>query len=333
MNTDPIFKIPILIQDSTGILTQALQRELNSFHWTDSFSFQILECTESDVLSQMVPWIENVQPFILLAPERNVSRWIFQAYRYVGQNIILSSISNKHSVLEEFYQADGSKRFQNLLRLDACALQWHLCDPDKLLEMEENNARILRLGELKQQIIKSEPILRDANCIILDVSALKKSEFPAKDEQHQSGLTSEEMAQLMRFAGFSQKAACIGIGGYENKEILDAQSINVLAQAIYYAADGIKNRKNELQIQTPDITRFHIQTEEEVDDPFLFVKGNQSGCWWITIPDLTLPDNLSSHKYYACNQDDYESALEGDHSETLIKARLWFDHLQEISRI
>jgi hypothetical protein len=135
----------------------------------------------------------------------------------------------------------------------------------------------------------------------------------------------------MRFSGFSQKAACIAIGGYENKEILDAQSINVLAQAIYYAADGIKNRKTELLIENPDLTRFHIQTEEEEDHPFLFVKGNQSGCWWITIPDLNLPDNLTPHKYYACSQEDYESALNGEHSETLIKARLWFDYIIETS--
>jgi hypothetical protein len=68
MNTTSIFKIPILIQDSTGILTRALLRELNSFHWGDNFTFQILGCTESDALSHMVPWIESAQPFIFLAP-------------------------------------------------------------------------------------------------------------------------------------------------------------------------------------------------------------------------------------------------------------------------
>jgi len=322
-------QLPIIIQDTAGILSNALACELNAFHWAKGFSYTIIKCKEDEALSHIVPMLEQGQPFIILASERTVSHWINQAYRYLGNKVVLNTISNNQSWLEVFYHEDGSSRFPNLLRTDACAWQWHLCDDDKFEEMEENYSRILRLGDLKDNISKSESILRDANCVILDINALKKSEFPSKFSPSQSGLSSEEAAQLMRYAGFSHKVECIAIGGYENKDILDIQSINVLAQLIYYAADGIHHRKNELHATIQDITKFHIETEEDEDAPFLFVKGNQSGCWWITIPDLTLPEDLAKHQYYAVSQEDYESALYGEHTETLLKAQIWFDYLTQ----
>jgi hypothetical protein len=320
--------IQLLILDQEGPLTKTLQQEMEAFQWPREVTLNVHYCLEEEFLAKWVPLIESGTPSIVLAPGTKAPELLFKAYRYLAQPFVVNTISNDFKWLTTFYDEKHAPLLPNLLRLDACALQWHLIDSQHYYQMEDQGSRLLRLGELKQNPLLSEAMLRDANAVLLDVDAMKKSEFPAKESHHQSGLSSEEACQVIRYAGFSNKASSILIGGYPNTETMDTQSTNVLAQLIYYACDGIKNRKEELSGDQADVTRFHIEADDE-EHPFIFVKGNQTGRWWVSVNDLELPETLSDHRYYPCSQADYEMAVQGEPSETLIKAKFWLEHLSQ----
>jgi hypothetical protein len=329
-NQSASMPIHVLIECEDANYAQAIEHELNTFAWPYSVKINLLRTSEEETLRTLVPIIESKQAVILCAQGERAAELVHKAYRYLSYPFILHVISNNLKHASGFIPAFTDSGLQNLLRYDSSAVQWHLIDQGEIHMLEDAGSRLIRLGELKQNIIIAEAALRDANCVLIDVEALKKSEFTDKPSTHQSGLSSEEACQLMRYTGFSNKSECISIGGFTGKNTDDGRSVNVLAQLIYYACDGIANRKSELSDLGAHVTKYHIENDD-FDFPFVFLKGNKSDRWWLSIKDLTLPERLQNHLYYPCSKEDFDLAMLGEPSETLIKAQIWFDQLLQLN--
>jgi formiminoglutamase len=62
-----------------------------------------------------------------------------------------------------------------------------------------------RLGQIRDNIQESEPIIRHADMLSFDFSAIKHSDAPANEVPQPNGFYSEEACQMMRYAGMNDK--------------------------------------------------------------------------------------------------------------------------------
>ena len=88
--------------------------------------------------------------------------------------------------------------------------QRYLCDGDTLQLMEKMHFDAIRLGRLRADLPATEPILRDADLVSFDLSAVRTAHHPASTEARPNGLTGEEFCQLTRYAGYSDRLSAVG---------------------------------------------------------------------------------------------------------------------------
>ncbi len=64
---------------------------------------------------------------------------------------------------------------------------------------------VSRLGHIQSKLEEAEPILRNADILSFDISAIRQSDAPACATTTPNGLYGEEACQVMRYAGMSDK--------------------------------------------------------------------------------------------------------------------------------
>ena len=68
-----------------------------------------------------------------------------------------------------------------------------------------------RLGEIRQDLEEVEPILRNADLVSIDMNSVRLSDSTANDDGSPNGFYSEEICQIMRYAGISGRIKSLGI--------------------------------------------------------------------------------------------------------------------------
>jgi len=309
--------------------------ELNKFRWSSKTAVRLLQTKDlhnsEDLLKEIVPLVEKKEFIMAIGHDDELSQELLKAYRYLENAFIFNSVSNDFTLLSNLYEYYDdklnleTKKYSKLVRYDQIGLQWHMIDHENYYLLEDCGSRFLRLGKLKENITGSESIIRDANFIHFDTNVLKHSEYPARTSNSQSGISSEEACQIARYAGISDKSQVFSICGYDNNLDIHGRSANVLAQLCWYALDGFLNRKKDFPVQSEHLIRYVIDDEEDLIN-LTFLKSNRSTRWWIEGPD-EIKTKMGEHSLYACSYDDYLSAVSKEPSDTIIKARLWFDHV------
>ena len=117
-------------------------------------------------------------------------------------------------------------------------LQIPYAKPKDLKLFEKLFFDICRLGEFNSDFRKAEPHLRNADIINIDFKSIKASEVFSHGS-NPNGFYAEQICQIARYAGISDKVNCTGIFNYTDKnEISD----KLMADIIWYFCDGFYSR-------------------------------------------------------------------------------------------
>ena len=165
-----------------------------------------------------------------------------------------------------------------------------------------------RLGQLRTNIEEAEPIVRNADFISVDISAIRSSDAPGNKDATPNGFHGEEICQIMMYSGLSDKST--GIGFYEYNLDLDInfQTAHLIAQMIWFYIEGIGNRKNE----TPAIASSNYLTYRvpisEIENDIVFIKSLKSNRWWMKMPVELSKNRYMSQHLMPCSYKDYQQA-------------------------
>lgn len=285
------------------------------------------------ILKQIVPLLEHGDTLFFLSPVADLLATIVQAYRYLDRSFVYASVHEKMSDITLFYNV--SKTVPDftepsrctIARFDALGIQLHQNPADTLHSLEKTGSRLLRLGALKENIKESEPVLRDADVVHFDLHALKLSEAPGQSGGGtQSGLASEEAAQLARYAGMSDRGAVFFLSGFDLSRDTTDTTRDVLAQICWYWLDGYYNRKRDWpESDRQEMTQYTVESEAWGID-LVFHKSDRSGRWWLEAIH-PVREKHKNYLLYACSYDDYLQAAAGEISANLVRAKYWFDRL------
>lgn len=204
----------------------------------------------------------------------------------------------------------------NLFNYCNLGYQTYLSPQDEIDLMDKLFFEALRLGELKQQFTKAEPLLRDTDIFSIDIFSVKSSEICDPNHKNINGFSTYDLCKLSRYAGMSDRLSSFGV--YELQSLQASDSITqLISQMLWYFFEGFSLRLNEnVSDHNPSYTKYNVPIQEEV---LVFIKSEISERWWIKIPNLN--NNEYKPSLLACDKQDYLEATASKLPDRWLKAK------------
>lgn len=166
-----------------------------------------------------------------------------------------------------------------------------------------------RLGELRQNIADAEPVLRNADTLSVDMSAIRRADAPGTTRPSPNGLAGDEACQLMRYAGVSEKVSSLGIYELDPGRDEEGVSAQLAAEMVWCFLDGFRSRTNDLPwLDRKRFTRFRIPIRGH-EQELVFYKSSVSDRWWMDVPYKAEQEaRFERHHLVPCSYSDYQAA-------------------------
>jgi formiminoglutamase len=268
----------------------------------------------SSVVSQCIK--ENVLP-IIIGGSQDITFANYQAYEALEQVVNIVSVDNAVD-LGEVDQPINSKAFLNkiilhqpnyLFSYSNLGYQTYFVSEEERSLMDKLFFDIHRLGEVKNDIREVEPIVRNADMLSIDISAVRSSDAPGNRNATPNGFNGEEICAITRYAGLSDKLSSIGIYEYNPAVDRQGQTAFLIAEMIWYIMEGYYNRKGDgVSKDGNDVLKYTVATSTDADE-IVFYKNLKSDRWWMDVP---YPESKLSkyrrHQLVPCSYSDYQQA-------------------------
>lgn len=173
-----------------------------------------------------------------------------------------------------------------------------------------------RLGEVSHKIALAEPVMRDADLVSIDLTAVKSSDSGNTLDFMPNGFDGKEICALARYAGISDKVSAFGLFNHRGT----ANEAVLVSQIIWYFIEGVHYRSNEYPFGArTHYIKYIVPFEEE---EIVFYKSNRTDRWWIEIPFFsTMNNKLKKNTLLPCSHDDYLAACNNEFPERWWKAQ------------
>lgn len=171
---------------------------------------------------------------------------------------------------------------------------------------------ICRLGEFNSDFKKAEPHLRNSDILSVDFRSIRASELLNVNYNSPNGFYADQMCQITKYAGISDKLTSFGVFNYLPEKHSGTTSYMV-AQMIWYFIDGVSQRKGDFPIGSKkDYLKFTVHLEEIKED-LIFYKSNRSERWWMEVPYPPKQGvKYERHHLVPCDKEDYELAMKSE---------------------
>ncbi len=204
------------------------------------------------------------------------------------------------------------------------AYQTYLNDQPTLETLESLYFDGMRLGQVKNDIKEMEPMVREADLMVWDISAIQKSFCPGSYKPQSFGLTGEEACQLAWYAGLNSKLSSHGIYEYFPEYDDDSFSTaSVIATMIWYFIEGYYNRKAEKGFGSTDYLRYEVSLDGNPSS-IIFYKSKMTEKWWMEVPFPKDYHKFAKNAIVPCSYTEYEVSTKGEIPERWIEMQTKF---------
>jgi len=188
--------------------------------------------------------------------------------------------------------------------------QTYLNDQQVINRFMKRGAELVRIGDVRQAIHLTEPLFRDSDVAIFDISAVRQSESPGTFSPSPNGFYGEEICLLARYAGISDNLKIFGLFDVDPDLDVRHQTSGLAAQILWFFLEGFSQKQYETPVLSNSnsgrFIKYHVRVTD-LEDDLIFVKSSLTDRWWM---EISSGDNTNS--YIACSHDDY---LRANHNE------------------
>ena len=196
--------------------------------------------------------------------------------------------------------------------------QSYLIDPVAVNLLEKLYFDVYRLGLLRENIHEMEPVIRNADMMTFDITAIKSSDASGNANAQPFGLSGEEACQVCWYAGMNEKLSSVGFYEYNPEYDDDHQSTaRVVATMIWYFIEGFYNRKKEQDFRSNDYLKYVVAMEGD-PNTIVFYKSKLSEKWWMEVHYPQGKEKYARNCIVPCSYADYQAANEGELPERWI---------------
>ncbi|MBK8881243.1 MAG: arginase family protein [Bacteroidales bacterium] len=216
----------------------------------------------------------------------------------------LNTIQNNHKSTFEQYINIGYQTYLN--------------DQQVINRFLKKGAELVRIGDVRQAIHLTEPLFRDSDAAVFDISAVRQSESPGTFSPSPNGFYGEEICLLSRYAGISDNLKIFGLFDVNPDYDIRLQTASLAAQMLWFFLEGFSQKQYETPVldtgNSGRFIKYHVRVTD-LDDDMIFVKSNLTDRWWIE-----LPAGEDRNFYVACSHEDYLKANRNEVPDRWVKA-------------
>jgi formiminoglutamase len=184
--------------------------------------------------------------------------------------------------------------------------QTYLNDNQIINRFLKRRSELIRIGDVRQAIYLTEPLFRDSDAAIFDISAVRQSDAPGTICPSPNGFYGEEICLLSRYAGISDNLKIFGLFEVNPEFDTRSQTSGLAAQILWFFLEGFSQKQFETPVLSESnsgrFIKYHVRVTD-LEDDLIFVKSNLTDRWWI---ELSLADE--EIRYVACSHEDYLKA-------------------------
>ncbi len=317
-------------EDRGAIRNEGAGKDLDSFrkefyalysgNWTGIiYDFGDLKVGESfqDTLvivqEIVVSLLRSNQLPVIIGGSQALTYAIYRAYDQMEKRVNLTAIDAKFDLGMLENPLDSASYLtkiimdkpNNLNNYTNLAYQTFLNAQDEIHLMDGLLFDTYRLGNLKKDIELSEPVLRETDLLSIDIGVVKAADAPANRNKMISGLNADEICQISRYAGLSDKLNIFSIFEYNSKYDIHNQTAQLLAQMVWYFIEGVHLRKPEFPNE--DLNGFKKYIVMIDDETYQFYKSESSERWWMEI-SLKEDNKIKRQTLIPCTYNDFLTA-------------------------
>ena len=196
--------------------------------------------------------------------------------------------------------------------------QTYLNDQQIINRFLKRRSELLRIGDVRQAIYLTEPLFRDSDVAIFDISSVRQSDAPGTISPSPNGFYGEEICLLSRYAGISDKLKVFGLFDVNPEFDIRNQTTGLAGQILWFFLEGFSQKQYETPVlnnsNSGRFIKYHVRVTD-LDDDLIFVKSNLTDRWWIELP-AEKDENL----YVACSHEDYLKANRNEVPDRWVQA-------------
>jgi len=262
----------------------------------------LLELRERAIISLILGGSQDLGRGVLMALEKEEG---IQQVLTVGSMLDFATSTgtlNSRNYLDQWLEPALGKR------ISIASLGHQVCftSGTQLEYLERSCLESVRLGVARGDLQKTEPLIRDARFITIDLGAVRQSEAPAASIPSPNGFFGDELCQITRYAGLSERVETIGFFEWAPSRDPHGQTAHLTAQAAWYFLDGVAHRLRENPVDTPEHIKKFIVNLNAAGHDIVFHKSTLSERWWMEVP---VKNPATGHNFFvSCAYEDYQQA-------------------------
>lgn len=281
--------------------------------------FAVKQVTEELLLKKVIP--------IILGGSQDMAYSQYRAYDGIGKMVNYVNVDGRFD-LGDAEQPMTNKSYigkiivdepYNLFNYSTIGYQSYYNPPQEIGLMDKLYFDAFRLGDIVADIKGVEPLLRDADIVTLDATAIKGAFLSISGDESPNGFDGREICAVARYAGISNKVSSFGV--YELSGSTESKSgAMLIAQIIWYFIEGVNFRVKDNDFNDENcFTTYNVPVDDEI---LTFKKSSKTGRWWIELPFISNVNNkLKRHTLLPCTYGDYLGAIQQEIPERWYKAR------------
>jgi formiminoglutamase len=265
--------------------------------------------------------IKKNKTVLFIGGSRDLGFAAYKAYSKLEQTVNVCSIDPRLNMGS--YSSDVSpNNFINhiilhepnyLFNYSSIGYQTYLVPPTEVALMNDLFFDHIRLGEIQEDVKKAEPLMRYADLVTVNINSIRYSEVGLeRTEASPNGFYGEEICQMMKYAGISDKVSCLGLFDYNPVFNESKFGAKLVAQMIWCFFEGVCQRKKDFPIGDKSNYKKYLVPILGTDHQVNFLKSDKSDRWWMEVPYP--PDKrikFERHHMIPCSYEEYQKAAKG----------------------
>lgn len=258
---------------------------------------------------------------IILGGTQDISYGMFLAMEYLNKPYTFTTVDYRIDVAFETFDKITHKNYLNSIILENNNLFEYINISHQACFSNAENFDLfenlfyesIRLGLIRNKPMVCEPYIRDSDMLSIDFSSVKHSDAPGQITSSPNGLNAEDICQLARYSGFSEKMKIFGL--FDINPEFDHNNVTsaLAAQTLWYFLEGFSIRANEFPELNPDQFKKYIVSYNE-ENNITFYRSLLTERWWFEVPG-----NENKTQIFSCSEADYLMASKNEIPDRWLK--------------